>query len=111
MILTALRAGHSFVGYDLPSPTSGFRFTAQGRLDSVMMGDEISAKGGVTLQAHLPTLAEVRLLKDGEVIEQWKKQQVCTHITADPGVYRIEAYRHYLGKRRGWIFSNPIYVR
>jgi hypothetical protein len=35
----------------------------------------------------------------------------CTHITAEPGVYRIEAYRRYLSKRRGWIYSNPIYVR
>ncbi len=111
MILAAFRAGHSFVGYDLPSPTSGFRFTAQGRLDSVIMGDEIAAKSGVTLQAHLPALAEIHLLKDGEVIGEWKKQQVCTHITSEPGVYRIEAYRRYLGKKRGWIFSNPIYLR
>ncbi|MBT3322077.1 MAG: PHP domain-containing protein [Anaerolineae bacterium] len=111
MILNAFRAGHIFVGNDLPAPTKGFRFTAKGRLDSVMMGDEIVAKGGVTLQAHLPSLAEVRLIKDGEVIKEWKKNPVCTHITSEPGVYRIEAYRRYLGRRRGWIFSNPIYVR
>jgi len=111
MILNALRAGHSFVGYDIPAPTKGFRFTAQGRLASVSMGDELPAKGGVTLQAHLPSLAEVRLIKDGEVICDWKKQQVCTHITSEPGVYRIEAYKRYSGRRRGWIFSNPIYVR
>ena len=42
---------------------------------------------------------------------EWKKQQACAHITSEPGVYRIEAYRRYLGRRRGWIFSNPIYVR
>ncbi len=111
MILNAFHAGHAFVGYDLPAPTSGFRFTAQGRQDSVMMGDEITTKGGVTLQAHLPALAEIRLLKDGEMIGKWKKQQVCTHITSEPGVYRIEAYRRYLGRQRGWIFSNPIYLR
>ncbi len=111
MILNALRAGHNFVGYDLNAPTSGFRFTAQGKLASVSMGDEIPAKGGVTLQAHLPSLAEIHLIKDGEVIGEWKKQQACAHITSEPGVYRIEVYRRYLGRRRGWIFSNPIYVR
>ncbi len=111
LILNALRAGHGFIGYDLPAPTNGFRFTAQGRLDTVIMGDEISAKGGVTLQARLPALADIRLIKNGEVIGKWKKKQVCTHITAESGVYRIEAYRSYLGKKRGWIFSNPIYVK
>ncbi len=111
LVLDAFRAGHNFVGYDLPAPTQGFRFTAQGKEASVIMGDEIPAKSGVTLQAHMPSFAEVRLLKDGEVIANWKKQQVCTHITTEPGVYRIEAYRRYLGRRRGWIFSNPIYVR
>jgi hypothetical protein len=29
----------------------------------------------------------------------------------EAGVYRIEAYRRHLGRRRAWIFSNPIYVR
>ncbi|MBT3338894.1 MAG: PHP domain-containing protein [Anaerolineae bacterium] len=111
LILDAFRAGHNFIGYDLPAPTQGFRFTAQGKEASVIMGDEIPAQGGVTLQAHLPSLAEIRLLKDGEVIAKWKKQQTCSHITTEPGVYRIEAYRRYLGRRRGWIFSNPIYLR
>lgn len=76
-----------------------------------MQGDEIPAKGGVTLQAHFPSLANIRLIKDGEILCKWKKKQVCTHITSEPGIYRIEAYKPYLGRRRGWIFSNPIYVR
>jgi hypothetical protein len=111
LIYDALAAGHCFVGYDLPAPTRGFRFTAQGREGSVKMGDEISSKFGVTLQAKLPSPAEINLLKDGLVIQTWKNKLSCTHITTEPGVYRIEAYRRYLGKRRGWIYSNPIYVR
>ncbi len=111
LIYKALRGGHCFVGYDLPAPTRGFRFTAQGRDVSVSMGDEIPSKFGVTLQAKLPSQAEIRLLKDGQVIQTWKNQLSCTHITTEPGVYRIEAYRRYLGRRRGWIYSNPIYVR
>jgi len=51
------------------------------------------------------------LLKDGQVIQTWKNKLSGTHITTEPGVYRIEAYRKYLGKLRGWIYSNPIYVR
>jgi hypothetical protein len=26
-------------------------------------------------------------------------------------VFRVEAYLPYRGQRRGWIFSNPIYVK
>jgi hypothetical protein len=111
MIYDALGQGHCFVGYDLPGPTKGFRFTAQGRETSAMMGDEIPAKGGVTLQAKFPFHTEIRLIKDGSVIQTWKNQFACAHITTEPGTYRVEAYRRYLGRRRGWIYSNPIYVR
>lgn len=111
LIYKAFAAGHCFVGYDLPAPTKGFRFTAQGLDGSVIMGDEISAKNGVTLQAKLPSNAEIVLLKDGLPVQTWKNQQACAHITTEPGVYRVEAYRRYLGKKRGWIYSNPIYVR
>ncbi len=111
MIYEALEQGHCFVGYDLPAPTRGFTFTAQGMEKTAIMGDEISAKNGVTLQAKLPSNAEIRLLKDGAVIQTWKNALSCIHITTEPGVYRIEAHRRYLGKQRGWIYSNPIYVR
>ncbi len=111
MIYEALSAGHCFVGYDLPGPTRGFRFTAQGREATAIMGDEIPVRGGVTLQAHLPHPAEIRLLKDGEVIQKGMNQQALAYIVTEPGIYRVEVYRNYLGLRRGWIFSNPIYVR
>ena len=111
LIYEALAEGRCFVGYDLPAPTRGFRFTAQGKEKSVIMGEEITAKGGVTLQARTPQMAEIRLLKDGQMVHTWKNQTYCTHITTEPGVYRVEAYRNYLGRKRGWIYSNPIYVR
>ncbi len=111
VIYEALAAGRCFVAYDLPASTRGFRFTAQGREKTAMMGEEISVEGGVTLQARFPGLAECRLLKDGKTIKAWHRQQACAHIVTEPGIYRVEAYRRYLGMRVGWIFSNPIYVR
>ena len=111
MIYEALAEGHCFVAYDLPASTRGFTFKAKGIGQSAIMGDTLPAKGGVTLQARVPQPAEIRLLKDGNQIGLWKKSQVCTYIATEPGVYRVEAYINYLGKRRGWIYSNPIYVR
>jgi len=111
MIYDALAAGKCFVGYDLPASTRGFRFTARGREQTAIMGEEIPARGGVTLQAHLPKPAEIRIIKGGKTIGKWKESYAYTHIATEPGVYRVEVWRNYLGRKRGWIFSNPIYLR
>jgi len=111
MIYKALAEGHCFVGYDLPAPTRGFTFKARGMNQSAIMGETLPAKGGVTLQAHVPKPAEIHLIKDGKNIGIWKKSHVCTYTATEPGVYRVEVYRNFLGKKRGWIYSNPIYVR
>jgi hypothetical protein len=110
-ILEALRQGHAFIGYDLPAPTRGFRFNAQGRHAVVEQGDEISLESGVTLQVRLPQKSECRLLAGGKVLKSWRDREICSLTVNHPGAYRVEVYIHYLGARRGWIFSNPIYVR
>jgi hypothetical protein len=111
MIMDAFRQGHAFIGYDLPAPTRGFRFTAQGKDGQVSMGDEMHCHEGVTLQIRLPRRTECRLLRDGKLVKTWNKRENCTYITSDPGVYRVEVYIPFRGRRRGWIFSNPIYIR
>ena len=111
LLLGALREGHAFIGYDLPADTRGFRFKAVGKNQAAIMGDEISARHGVTLQITLPGRADCRLIKDGIELKTWHKQEVIAHTTAEPGVYRVEATLPYLGRKRGWIFSNPIYIR
>lgn len=110
LIFDALRQGHAFVSYDLPNPTRGFRFTAQGIEGTAQMGDEIHAQNGVTFQIRLPQRAECILLKDGKPLKTWKNRDSCTHITTEPGVYRVEVFTYFYG-RCGWIYSNPIYVR
>ena len=75
------------------------------------MGDEIPGRGGVTLQAHLPSLAEIRLIRNGKLIRSARRAYALTYVAVEPGVYRIEAWRRFLGRKRAWIFSNPIYVR
>jgi len=111
LIINAFRQGHAFIGYDLPASTTGFRFTAQGKDIQAMMGDQIDNQFGVTLQVRLPRRALCNLIKDGEIIKTWRNRDTCTYITSEPGVYRIEVYLNYRGRQRGWIYSNPIYVR
>lgn len=110
MVFEALAAGHCFIGYDLPASTRGFNFSAHSRELSGIMGDEITAQGSVTLQARFPSHADIRLIKDGKCIKDLHGDTI-THSTNEPGAYRVEAYKHFLGKLRGWVFSNPIYIR
>jgi predicted metal-dependent phosphoesterase TrpH len=111
MVLDALKQGHAFVGYDLPAPTTGFRFGGQARSGIIMMGDDVRVGNGVTLQIKLPARAECRLIGSGKILHTWRDQTICTHIAAQPGVYRVECLVDYFGRRRGWIYSNPIYIR
>ncbi|MDD2522654.1 MAG: CehA/McbA family metallohydrolase [Anaerolineaceae bacterium] len=110
MILEALRQGHAFCAFDLPQPTKGFRFTCNTNDGTFLMGDRVLADAGLTFQARLPIRTHVRLLKDGVVVKEHHDREVLTHLTKEPGVYRVEVYIDYLNRHRGWIFSNPIYA-
>lgn len=110
MVIDALKAGHAFAGYDLPASTRDFRFTVNTKDGQFLMGDTVSAQGGMTIQVRLPLKTHCRLIKDGKIIKEFSDRQVLTHITKEPGIYRAEVYLNYLGKERGWIFSNPIYA-
>ena len=109
MIYESLANGNVFIGYDLPASTRGFRFSAQSRDKEVLMGDEIELNGSITFQVHIPGKAEISLLKDGKLIKKTRMENL-VFVTNEHGVYRVEVHRNYLGKRRGWIYSNPIYV-
>lgn len=110
MIFEALRQGHCFVGYDLPSPTQGFKFSVHNDEGQFMMGDRVRVEKGLTFQIRLPRKAPVRLFRNGNLIKEWADREACTYLTTEQGAYRVEVYLPYKGKLRGWIFSNPIYA-
>lgn len=109
-VYSAFKNGNLFIGYDLPASTRDFRFYGQGNNSTAQPGDKIKCEEGMTLQINLPFPAECHLLRNGQIEKSWTGTRQCTHITQKPGIYRVEAYIQYLGSRRGWIFSNPIYV-
>jgi hypothetical protein len=111
LVLEALAQGRSFVANDMLAPTRGFRFIAHGLNHIAMPGEEITAERGITFQIRLPTPASCHLVRNGQIVQAWEKQTLCTYITTEPGVYRVEAFLTYRGAPRGWIFSNPVFVR
>lgn len=110
MVLRAIGNGRSWVGYDLPHPTTGFRFTGQG-VDKGSIGDAIQLDVGATLQVKAPAKAHIRLIHCGETVAEVDNETHLTHIPVEEGAYRVECQIPYEGKMRGWIYSNPIYLR
>lgn len=108
-ILETLKLGHCFVSYDLVASSRGFSFTGVSGSTQAMMGDTLPLKKTVTLQVASPHVAKLRLLRNGRVVAETSGREL-TWQTSEPGVYRVEAYRQFWGWRRGWVFTNPIYI-
>jgi hypothetical protein len=121
--IDALARGHCWVGYDIVAPTKGFRFEAWQRpLHQVpstaeppdaIMGDTLAppTEGRATFfRVSAPQKGEIRLLRNGETAAVGKGRTL-EYWAAEPGVYRIEVWKRQWAKSRGWIFSNPIYIR
>lgn len=109
-IQNALTAGRCFVANDMPAASRGFRFFAQKGNQLFNMGEEEKFIPGIILVIRLPYPSECRLLRNGELIKTWTRQTEIEFQVQSAGVYRVECYRYYLFKKRGWIFSNPIYL-
>jgi hypothetical protein len=106
-----LARGHCFVANNLPASARGFRFSAQSDRGEAMMGDSLDTRFGVTFQIRTPQLAVIRLIRHGILIKEWEARETVVHNASEPGAYRVEAHLPFQGKLRGWIYSNPIYVR
>jgi hypothetical protein len=110
VLLQALGSGNGWVGYDLPQSTSGFRFSAQSRSRGIM-GDEVKLDSGATLQVKAPAKCRIRLIHNGALVVEAENETQLTHIPIEAGAYRVECHFEYQGKERGWIYSNPVYLR
>ncbi|MCB8937871.1 MAG: PHP domain-containing protein [Ardenticatenaceae bacterium] len=109
MILRAIGKGNSWVGYDLPHSTKGFRFSAASKGKGIM-GEAVKLDAGATLQICTPTRCNIRLIHNGKPVASAKNETHLTHIPIEPGAYRVECTIQFAGQERGWIYSNPIYL-
>ena len=116
-IREALRNGHAYVCHDWMCDPTGFALESLSAAASgstpasrAIMGDEVKLEQGNRLLARFPVSCHVRLLKGGKVVaEQWGES--LEHAVTTPGVYRVEGWLDVGGEERGWVYSNPIYVR
>jgi acetyl esterase/lipase len=112
-IRESLVAGRAYVSHDWLCDPSGFSFTAENNLGLFDMGDKIPLSGfgvgSTSLRASLPIPANLKLIRDGQVIAESNGSKFAYKPT-EPGAYRLEAWLTVDGEERPWIFSNPIYV-
>ena len=110
LVYDALRAGRTWVGYDLLGPTAGFEFLARSGSNQALIGGELVRTGATIFEVRTPQEADIRLVFNGRVLARTRGTYL-KHTTAEPGAYRVEAYRQHKLSPRGWIFSSPIYVK
>lgn len=110
LLLRAIGRGNSWIGYDMAGPTDEFRYTVQGTENGIL-GDEIHYGLGATLQIKAPARCRIRVIRHGVVVNEVERESNLTYIPTEPGAYRIECRIPYEGRERGWIYSNPIYLR
>jgi hypothetical protein len=109
LIHNAVGNGNAYVGYDMPHPTKGFRFSGKGKNQGIM-GDRIKMDAGATLQVHAPKRVPIRLIHNGHIVSETTDNAALTYTPLEPGAYRVECDIEYHGRTRGWIYSNPIYL-
>jgi hypothetical protein len=110
LVYQAIGAGHAFVAYDWIGDAAGFRLVA--RCDdgkAVGMGQALSVSSDVTLEVVSPRPAHLCLIRPGAVVAE-SHGRTLRYTVDSPGAYRVEAYRRHLFRRRGWVFTNPIYL-
>jgi hypothetical protein len=110
LVLDALRQGSHFIGYDLPASTKGFSFRIDGEAGSANLGGSLALHRSAIAHIKLPFPVETLLIRDGEVVFRSENTDTISYPVTKPGAYRVECYMRFLGRKRGWIFSNPIYL-
>lgn len=109
-IFSALREGRSFIANDLIKSSEGFRFHININNHQILMGESHRFEKKMKIRVILPHSANCIILKDGNEYNRIFGKKDITAVVPSPGIYRVECYRRFLGRRRGWIFSNPIYI-
>ena len=113
-LIEAIKAGRSYIGFDVLGRTDGFLFQAERAKNKIFMGDEISQSEAVKLKAISPQKSRFVVFQNGEKISESEDVANLELDIHEPGVYRVEVYLDQLGPpfdKMPWIISNPIYVR
>jgi hypothetical protein len=109
-LITALKSGNCYVGFDALGDTTGFSFSANDKIQ----GDEVSLQNSVNLKVNAPQSARFILYRNGEKVHEQSDTNEMNFDAKESGTYRVEVYLDSLESPFNsipWILSNPIYVQ
>ncbi len=109
LIYEALQSGRTWIGYDLPHPTRGFRCVMKSGSGTAVPGEELRRLGAINVTITTPARGEILLRRDGKVIHRTVGQSL-HYTSAEAGIYRVEVYRRFQGRKVAWIITSPIYA-
>lgn len=113
-LIEALRAGRSYIGFDVLGQTEGFWFAAESDQNLVPIGGEIAHQERPKLRTiSRQSGSRIVVFLNGEKINETHTNELVLDIF-EPGAYRVEVYLDQLGPpfdKMPWIISNPIHVR
>ncbi len=111
LVYEALGSARAWIGYDMLHPTEGFSYVGEAEKRVAQMGESVSLVEGLTLKVETPANAHIKLIRAGSGVVAESKGRELAFQPSQPGAYRVEVWKKWWFKPRGWIFSNPIYVR
>jgi hypothetical protein len=98
LVYDALREGRCYIANDQVADARGFALSH--------MGEELTFEPGLELHVRTPQAADIRLLRDGEIVATTHSNEL-HHPIEGQGVHRVEV----MLEKRPWIYSNPVYIR
>ena len=110
-VLNAIQQGHLFLANDIIHSSNNFRFSIENGTDRILMGETHQFIKGMVLAVIVPKKAECHVIKNGAIFKKFNGKKEIRIKLKSAGIYRIECYKFFLGRKRGWIFSNPIYLK
>jgi len=105
-LVAALRAGRTYVSYDIWKDGSGFAFWAVEKDGARVHEMGATVPGGARLHVRAPSKGEIRILRGGKVVDTLIGVKF-QHVAEVAGVYRVEV----LLDGDTWIVSSGIRVR
>ena len=109
-ILATMKIGRLFIANDQVFSSRGFRCWVERNNCRYQMGEKVSFESGLILRATLPAKADCFILNNGKRIQAFRNVNRINFPIMSEGIYRIECYRRFRIRKRGWIFTNPFYL-
>ncbi len=104
-IIHAVGQGKSFIAFEAQGTAQRFVFSAVSSHSRFHAGDTVRVETPVILFVRSPEVGEIRLLRDGEIVNQVTGTELSIEAPG-PGRYHVEIYKN--GKL--WVLANPIYL-